>query len=58
VILPEDAYSLWLDSDEADPEKLKPLLGPYAASEMIAYPVSTLVNDPSNDQVDCITPVK
>jgi putative SOS response-associated peptidase YedK len=58
VILPEDAYSLWLDPGEADPEKLQPLLGPYTASEMIAYPVSTLVNDPSNDQADCITLVK
>ena len=58
VILSKDAYSLWLTPGEVDPEKLQPFLSPYPASEMIAYPVSTLINDPSNDLADCISPVR
>jgi putative SOS response-associated peptidase YedK len=57
VILPSDAYSLWLDPGEQDPTRLSNLLQPYPASEMNAYPVSTLVNSPSNDNPQCIVPV-
>ena len=57
VILPEPDYSLWLEPGEADPEKLKGLLQPYPAEDMMAYPVSTLVNSPANDLPACIEPV-
>jgi putative SOS response-associated peptidase YedK len=56
VILPKGAYSLWLEPGEVDAGKLQSLLGPFPASEMTAYPVSTLVNDPANDQAECIAP--
>ena len=56
VILPPESYSLWLEPGEADPERLQALLKPYPASEMMAYPVSTLVNNPSNDLAACIAP--
>ena len=36
------------------PEKLQPLLVPFPAEEMEAYPVSTLVNNPKNDVEGCI----
>src|SRR6266571_4881929 len=39
----------WLNPDESEPDKLVKLLHPYPASEMEAYPVSRLVNSPSND---------
>jgi putative SOS response-associated peptidase YedK len=33
------------------------LLQPYPASEMIAHPVSTVVNSPANDLPACIEPL-
>ncbi|NHN46766.1 SOS response-associated peptidase [Halostella sp. JP-L12] len=46
VILDEDDRGAWLD---ADPDAAADLLDPFPADEMRAYPVSTAVNDPSND---------
>jgi putative SOS response-associated peptidase YedK len=40
IIRPEDE-ALWLDSEVTDPERLQPLLVPYASGEMEASPVST-----------------
>ena len=56
VILEPDAYDLWLDPSEQSPKQLDGLLKPYPAEEMMAYPVSRLVNRPSNDSPDCIAP--
>jgi putative SOS response-associated peptidase YedK len=44
VILHPGDYELWLDEDVRKRELLSDLLRPYPASEMTAYPVSTLVN--------------
>ncbi len=57
VILPQDAYAKWLASDEQTPETLRSLLVPYPGGEMEAYPVSSLVNRPTNDSPQCIAPV-
>ena len=46
VILEPDERRAWLD---ADPGDAVDLLDPHPADEMRAYPVSTAVNDPSND---------
>ncbi len=54
VLLPPDAYELWLDAGEQDPGRLLPLLRPYPAELMRAHTVSTLVNSPRNDSPDCI----
>ncbi len=56
VVLRPDAYALWLDPTVQDPKVLSELLRPYPASEMEAYPVSTLVNNPKNDLPACILP--
>ena len=56
VILEPDAYNLWLDPSDQSPKQLDGLLTAYPAEEMEAYPVSRLVNRPSNDSPDCITP--
>ena len=56
VILPEEAYSTWLESAEADPQRLAGLLKPYPAEQMQAYPVSPLVNSPKNDLPELIRP--
>lgn len=57
VILPETAYAAWLATGEQDPQRLDALLQPYPDSEMVAFPVSRLVNDPKNDQPECIQPL-
>ena len=57
VLLPREAYAKWLDPGELDPSVMDPLLRPYPAEEMIAYPVSTLVNKPQNDVPEVIQPV-
>jgi len=57
VILPPSAYETWLDRGEKSPDELDSLLIPYPAKEMEAYPVSTFVNSPGNDGLECIRPV-
>lgn len=54
VILPPEQYDLWLDARCQDTEKLTKLLRPCSAKDLVAYRVSTLVNNPKNDVVKCI----
>jgi putative SOS response-associated peptidase YedK len=54
LILEPGDYTRWLEPAEREPTELSDLLQPYPASEMVAYPVSKLVNDPGNDSPDCI----
>jgi putative SOS response-associated peptidase YedK len=49
VILDPGDYDLWLDPSIQEVERLQPLLRPYPAEAMMAYPVSTRVNNPAND---------
>jgi putative SOS response-associated peptidase YedK len=57
VILPPDAYNVWLDPAMRDVEPVQALLMSYPAEEMIAYPVSTRVNSPAYDSPECIAPL-
>lgn len=57
VILPPDAYTVWLDAAVRDVERVQALLTPYPADAMTAYAVSTMVNSPSNDSPECIAPL-
>jgi putative SOS response-associated peptidase YedK len=57
VILPPEAYPLWLEAGEPDTDRLVGLLKPYPAQEMQAYPVSPMVNSPKNDSAELIVPV-
>lgn len=57
VILSPQAYDTWLDPHVQRAEILHPLLRPYPAELMTAYPVSTFVNTPFNDIPDCIRPM-
>jgi putative SOS response-associated peptidase YedK len=57
VILDPAGYDLWLDKTEHNPDELGEWLRPYPASEMTAYPVSKLVNSPSNDVPEVVVPV-
>jgi len=58
VILTREAEAVWLDPLIQDPERLLPLLMPYPAEEMEAYPVSTKVNSPANEGPACIVPLR
>ena len=48
VIQAHADYDVWLDSGVCQPERLQPLSGPNPSEEMVAYPISTRVNNPAN----------
>lgn len=50
VILPPDAWGPWLAGEDIP-------LGPCPADELLAHPVSTLVNKPANDDPRYVEPV-
>lgn len=54
VILSPNDYELWLEPDFHGQGKLLEMLKPCAAEDMEAYPVSTVVNNPRNENADCI----
>ncbi|MCS7273190.1 MAG: SOS response-associated peptidase [Fimbriimonadales bacterium] len=56
VVLPPEAYALWLSPD-AKPSELDALLKPAPNDLLIAYPVSTRVNNPANDDPSLIEPI-
>jgi hypothetical protein len=53
VILPSDAYDLWLDPGLNDVQVVSELLKPYDANAMRSYPVSMRVNRVENDDQEC-----
>lgn len=57
VILHPEDFPRWLDPAERPAAALQPLLAPYPAADMLAYPVSTMVNSPANDTPGVILPL-
>ena len=57
VIIPEEAYQLWLDHS-TDKEKISSLLQPSPVEELTLYPVSKAVNSPANDRPELIEPLQ
>lgn len=57
VILPEDDWKRWLDPSDHETAGLRNLLGPYPADRMEAHAVGKHVNNPSNDDPECIRPL-
>jgi putative SOS response-associated peptidase YedK len=57
VILTDQAAQLWLDPEIEDVAALAPLLAPYPAEAMDAYPVRPLVNSVKNNGPDLIVPL-
>jgi putative SOS response-associated peptidase YedK len=53
VMLPENAYEMWLDS-KVSTKELKKLLEPYPSEEMKSYPVSSRVNSADNEGADLV----
>jgi putative SOS response-associated peptidase YedK len=56
VIVPPEAYDLWLSPQAEELELLQALLRPYRASEMLAYPVDSRVNSTKCDEPACLGP--
>jgi len=54
VILPREAHAEWLSPNPLPPDRLQRLTAPHPADAMEAYPVSTHVNRPANDDAECI----
>jgi putative SOS response-associated peptidase YedK len=57
VILHPRDYAKWLNPAPQTPENLQPLIKPFPAEAMTAYPVSTLVNKATNDVPELVVPV-
>lgn len=57
VVLPEAAWSRWLDRDLVDPAALDDLLVPAPDEDFALHPVSTRVNRAVNNDESLITPV-
>jgi putative SOS response-associated peptidase YedK len=58
VILDPDGYDLWLDPGMNDVAAASELLKPFDARRMRCYPVSTRINDVTNDDEACTEPVQ
>lgn len=56
VIVDPQAYNLWLDPTVQQVEAIQPILHPYPADRMEAYPVSLLINNPRHDAPACLEP--
>lgn len=57
VILDPADYALWLDPAVTVPAEVRPLLRPFPAEAMTAFPVTTAVNRPAFDDPACLTPL-
>lgn len=57
VLIPPDAYDLWLDPEVEDASRLKHLFEPYPDDQLEAYAVHPSVNRPTHDSPDCIQPI-
>jgi putative SOS response-associated peptidase YedK len=57
VIMAAEKVDQWLDST-TETQALQSLLTPYESQNMMAYPVSSLVNNPRNNQPECCQNMK
>lgn len=55
VILPEDVYDRWLDPEFTERTELQEMLRQFDAKRMDDYPVSWLVNSPTNNDERRVT---
>jgi putative SOS response-associated peptidase YedK len=57
AILIGDRAQQWIAPGPVSTERLAEFTEPYPAEQMVARPVSTLVNNPRNDSPDCFAPI-
>jgi putative SOS response-associated peptidase YedK len=58
VILPRDAYDLWLDPGFTRREGILDFLQPFPAAAMRKFPVNARVNNVKNEDADCAAPTE
>lgn len=56
VILSPAEVQFWLRASDAEISRLNSLLQPYPSSEMEAFAVSAVVNNPHQDRIEGIQP--
>jgi putative SOS response-associated peptidase YedK len=56
VIVPQPAWDIWLDRTVTDPAVLADLFEPTPDDFLIAVPVSPRVNNPRNNDAECVAP--
>jgi putative SOS response-associated peptidase YedK len=57
AIITGDRAQQWIAPGPLSAEQLAEFTEPFPAEQMIAHPVSALVNNPRNDTPDCIIPI-
>jgi putative SOS response-associated peptidase YedK len=57
VILEPRYFGTWIDRKVQDPAILAPMLRPFAADRMRAFPVKPWVNDARHEDARCLEPV-
>jgi putative SOS response-associated peptidase YedK len=57
VVLKSESWPAWLGEEPADAPRLKTLLGPYPAEEMMCWPVSQRVGNVKNNDPSLIEPI-
>ncbi len=58
VILTSEAIDLWLDPTVDDASRLTQVLKPIGGAEFDFFPVSKMVNRPSNNTARCVAPIE
>jgi putative SOS response-associated peptidase YedK len=57
VVLGHEVWPEWLGEEPAHPSRLKALLSPFPAEEMVAWPVNPRVGNVKNNDPSLIEPV-
>jgi putative SOS response-associated peptidase YedK len=57
VVVPEQAFGLWLDATAVDPQAAAALIAPASDGLLEAFPVSPAVNRVANDNPALIEPI-
>ncbi len=58
VIVEPGDYDLWLETEPDRTGALARLMRPYSGDRLTAFPISTWVNNPKNDDARCVEPIE
>ena len=58
VIVEPGNYDLWLETEPDRTGALARLMRPYSGDRLTAFPISTWVNNPKNDDARCVEPIE
>lgn len=58
VIVEPGNYDLWLEAEPDRTGALARLMRPYSGDRLTAFPISTWVNSPKNDDARCVEPIE